>query len=70
MQIAIGAFFFNVPPFGRKKVRLQDMLKRRGLDDDTVVVFASGHGDMLGHRGMLQKRYFYERPIRVALIFS
>jgi len=54
----------------RKIGELLDVLKRRGLDKDTAVVFASDHGDMLGHRGMLQKRYFYERSVRVALIFS
>jgi choline-sulfatase len=47
-----------------------DLVSERGLDRDTAVVFASDHGDMLGHRGMLQKRYFYERSVRAALVFS
>ncbi len=47
-----------------------ELLKQRGLDQDTAIVFCSDHGDMLGHRGMLQKRYFYERSVRVVLIFS
>jgi choline-sulfatase len=37
---------------------------------DTVVVFASDHGDMMGHRGMVQKRSFYERSVRVPLLLS
>ena len=44
-------------------------IDRQGLRDNTVIVFASDHGDMLCHRGMVQKRYFYERSVRVPLIF-
>lgn len=37
---------------------------------DTVVVFTSDHGDMMGERGMVQKRYFYEPSVRVPLIVA
>jgi choline-sulfatase len=37
---------------------------------DTLVVFISDHGDMMGERGMLQKRYFYEKSVRVPFIVS
>jgi len=49
---------------------LMALLKARGLDDNTAVIFASDHGDMMGYRGMLQKRYLYDRCARVALFFS
>src|SRR4051794_1933180 len=38
------------------------------VPDDTVVVFASDHGDMLGERGMVQKRCFYEWSARIPLL--
>ena len=41
-----------------------------GNQRDTVVIFTSDHGDMMGHRGMVQKRYFYEKSVRVPLIFA
>lgn len=44
------------------------LLDERGLTEKTAIVFASDHGDMLAHRGMLQKRYFYERSARVPVI--
>lgn len=49
---------------------LMTLLKKQGLDKNTAVIFTSDHGDMLAHRGMLQKRYLYERSTRVPLIFS
>ena len=43
-------------------------LKETGLDEDTIVIFTSDHGDMLGERGMVQKRCFYEWSAKVPLI--
>lgn len=43
-------------------------LEEFGLRDNTIVLFVSDHGDMLGHRGMVQKRVFYEYTARVPLL--
>ena len=45
-------------------------LKHLGLYEDTVVVFSSDHGEMLGEHGMWYKRTFYEESLRVPLIVS
>lgn len=42
-------------------------LKAAGLDDDTVVIFTSDHGEMLGERGMWLKMCMYEWSVRVPL---
>ena len=47
---------------------LLDALEAHDLAQDTVVVFASDHGDMLCEKGMVQKRTFYEWSTRVPLI--
>jgi choline-sulfatase len=49
----------------------QALLQSR-FRDDTIVVFTSDHGDLLGsHNGMYQKWYTaYDEAIRVPLIFS
>jgi arylsulfatase len=44
-------------------------LEQRGLLDETVIVFASDHGDLLGHRRMLWKgRMLYDHLLRVPMI--
>jgi choline-sulfatase len=63
-------YYGMVYDMDRRAGELISLLKERDLDKTTAVVFATDHGDMLAHRGMLQKRYFYERSVRTALIFS
>ncbi|UCF98065.1 MAG: choline-sulfatase [Spirochaetaceae bacterium] len=45
-------------------------LKHLGLYEDTIVIFSSDHGEMLGEHGMWYKRTYYEESLRVPLIFS
>jgi choline-sulfatase len=40
------------------------------LADDTLVVYTSDHGDMLGERGLWWKHVFFEDSVRVPLIVS
>ena len=48
--------------------RIMEVLTRRGLWDNTLVVFTSDHGDMLGDFGKLGKGNFREPVIRVPFI--
>jgi choline-sulfatase len=43
-------------------------LRSAALDRDTVVVFASDHGEMLGERGLWYKMAFFEPSARVPLL--
>jgi choline-sulfatase len=43
-------------------------LEATGLREDTVVVLASDHGDMLGERGLWYKMTFFEDSVRVPLV--
>lgn len=45
-----------------------DALERSGRMENTIVVFASDHGDYLGDFGMVGKTYFHEPSVRVPLI--
>lgn len=51
--------------------RILDALERTNQREDTLVVFTSDHGEMLGDHGLyLKGPYFYEPAIRVPLIVS
>ena len=50
--------------------RILKVLKHTGLMDDTIIVFTSDHGEMLGERGMWFKQSFFEGSSRVPLIIS
>jgi len=48
--------------------RLYEMLAERGLLEDTIFVFASDNGFLLGEHGMIDKRTMHEESIRVPLV--
>lgn len=50
--------------------QLMEALKDTGYDENTVVVFASDHGDMIGERGMWFKKTLFDPAIRIPLIIK
>lgn len=49
--------------------RLMDALRQTGQDENTIVVFAADHGEMLGNHGLLRKpSIHYDELLRVPLI--
>ena len=47
---------------------LRQTLKETQLDQNTVIIFTSDHGEMLGERGLWKKSHFYDPALRVPLI--
>ena len=43
-------------------------LRESGLEDDTIVLFTSDHGELLGERGLWYKMAFFDPAARVPLI--
>ena len=43
-------------------------LRIEGILDDTLIMFTSDHGDMLGNHGMVAKRVFYESSANIPMI--
>jgi choline-sulfatase len=62
------AYFANVSYLDEKVGDLIDALRRTRMLDDTVIVFCSDHGDMLGERGLWFKMNFFEGSARVPLM--
>nr|WP_306265615.1 choline-sulfatase [Pararhizobium sp. IMCC3301] len=50
--------------------RLVSALEKTGQDKNTVIVFTSDHGEMLGERGMWFKQSFFDWSARVPLIMA
>lgn len=51
--------------------RMLEALERTGQRDNTIVIFMSDHGEMLGDHGIyLKGPYFYEEAIHVPLVMS
>ncbi len=50
--------------------RILKALDDEGLTEDTLVIYCSDHGEMLGAHGLFQKYEPYEEDLRVPLIFS
>ena len=61
-------YYASISYIDRKVGALMQTLADAGLDENTVVVFASDHGDMMGERGLYYKKTFFEWAVRVPLI--
>ena len=48
--------------------RIMDTLKETGVDEDTILVFSSDHGDMLGSHRMCLKQEPFEESISIPFI--
>ncbi|MGB7263593.1 MAG: sulfatase-like hydrolase/transferase [Albidovulum sp.] len=49
---------------------LLEVLEENGLRDDTIIVVTSDHGEMLGEKGLIQKRSLYEWSSRIPLFID
>ena len=48
--------------------RILKALERAGLSENTIVVFSSDHGEMMGSQGRRAKNIFYEEAVRVPFL--
>jgi arylsulfatase A-like enzyme len=48
--------------------RILDCLKEQGLEDNTIVVFTSDHGDMMGSHNLMHKNQIYEESFGVPFL--
>jgi choline-sulfatase len=62
-------YYASIEYIDSKIAALVKTLEETGLLDDTIFIFASDHGDMMGERGMYYKKTFFEWSSRVPLIF-
>lgn len=61
-------YWGNVSLVDRSVGKILDALEDSGRADDTIVVFTSDHGEMVGDHGILGKCVMYEESVRVPLL--
>jgi len=61
-------YYANVQFIDEQIGRILETLKQRGLYEDTLIIFFSDHGDMLGDHHMWRKCFAYEPSSRVPMI--
>lgn len=67
---ARSAYWGMVEAFDQMIGQILDALTTNDLDDNTIIVYTSDHGDMVGEHGLWWKHVFYEESVRVPLILS
>lgn len=66
----IASYYAQITAIDDQVGRLMDTLRDLRLRDETIVVFTSDHGDMLGSQGRRLKRKPWEESIRVPCLVS
>ncbi|HQU47498.1 MAG TPA: sulfatase, partial [Pirellulales bacterium] len=61
----IAAYYAAVTAVDDQVGRLLRTLGEQGMDDNTIVLFTSDHGDMLGSHGLRRKRKPYDESARI-----
>jgi len=64
----IASYYTSVEYVDRNIGRTLDILRRLGLEKDTLVVYMADHGYSLGQHGRFEKHCGYEPALRVPLI--
>jgi choline-sulfatase len=65
----IAMYYANLAQMDNSLGQVLAALKELGLEDDTIVVYTSDHGEMLGEHGLWHKFVFYEPSVAVPLMF-
>ncbi len=67
----VSDYYAMIDQIDKQVGRIIDYLDGSGLRENTIVIFHSDHGEMLGDHGQILKGgHFYEELVHVPLIFS
>ena len=66
----LEAYYASISYMDAQVGRILDVLEELGLAENTIVVFTSDHGYMLGHHHKFQKQHLFEESTRVPFIVS
>ena len=61
-------YYAMVSLIDQKVGEILTLLEQRGELDNTLIIYASDHGEMLGDHGLMAKMCFYKSSVRIPLI--
>ena len=67
-QTNMRAYYRMISGTDNAIARILDVLKKKGLDDNTIIIYSADNGYMMGDRGTAGKWNHYEQSLRVPLI--
>ena len=68
LRIARAHYYANVTFIDEQVGRILDTLSQEGLARNTLVIYASDHGDLLGDHGLWYKSFGYEGSMKVPML--
>jgi len=68
-RLRIACYYANLAQVDDSIGQVLAALRELGLERETIVLYTSDHGEMLGEHGLWQKFVFYESSVGVPLIF-
>lgn len=67
----IRAYYYGLITYQDKQIgKMIDYLEEKDLLEDTIIVYTTDHGDMLGDYGLFFKRLMYNPSVKIPLIIS
>ena len=64
----MARYWGNITLVDRSVGKILKALEESGKADDTIVVFTSDHGELMGDHGILGKTLMYEESIKVPML--
>ena len=64
----MARYWGNVTLVDRSVAKILEALEESGKADDTIVIFTSDHGELMGDHGILGKTLMYEESIKVPML--
>ncbi|MGG1513987.1 sulfatase-like hydrolase/transferase [Paenibacillus oryzisoli] len=65
----IGDYYAMISHLDANIGRIVEVLKAKGIYDDTLIVYTADHGLAVGQHGLMGKQNLYEHSVRIPLIF-
>jgi arylsulfatase A-like enzyme len=68
IHMARAGYYGNIEHIDHEIGRLLTFMEEQGILDDTLIIFTSDHGDMLGDHHMWRKTYAYEGSAHIPML--